>query len=161
MDPRAPILVVAGSAQLLLGLWIRRGGLRQRVLMYRDFSRPWFYRNSAFVHLPSGLFLLSVGLGYSLMQIGGPIAALVSAALLPVAIAAAILSVAWLLDPPQVAKPPWLLDEERLTGKPIDPHPRIRKFERISVVLLAGVAVALLLAGVVIGLGEMLLGIAR
>jgi hypothetical protein len=68
-----------------------------------------------------------------------------------------VLSVLWTYSPPDVAKPAWLRAEERRYGRPQDPSPRLRRLEKLAVMLIFA-PLALSAFVIVLGIIRWLLG---
>lgn len=153
------MILAIGSAELVFGLLVRFGFLRNWLRNYGNYSLPWFVRNAALAVLPGSVFWIASFFGHMLM-IGSdaPLAKVASVALIPVAIAGAVVAMAWAYDPPDIAKPAWLRDREAAAGKPVDPHPRLRRLEFLAAISPLLAIVVGLVAVVLVGLYELVFG---
>ncbi|MEP7378476.1 MAG: hypothetical protein ABI725_02840 [Chloroflexota bacterium] len=142
------LMFVLGVGLLYAALLIRRGWRRWWVLRYRDYRLPLLYRNGAFPLAPSGVALISTSLLTVASAHRQETWALVVMALASAAgVISFVTAVAWTYSPPQIAKPPWLRQEEARLGLPVDPNPRARLFERLWI---ASIFAPLVLALVVV-----------
>jgi hypothetical protein len=149
--------ILAGSLAIAAGIRIRMGGLRSRVLLYRDFRLPFFMRNSAFALVPTGMCFLFAGLGelaYAQLQqpLDGLIFALdvlIVAISIPMVIVAAAVAIFWGYRPPDIAKPQWLREEEALHGKPVDPSVWGRRLDSMPILILIAMGAVIVIIAVV------------
>ena len=151
--------VLAGSLMVAMGIRTRMGGLRSRVLLYRDFRLPWFMRNGAFALVPGGMFFLCTGVAeLAGALLPSPFNILTVAIFLPTGIVAMVVGVAWAYRPPDIAKPQWLREEEARYGKPVDPSVWGRRLGRLTLLILL-VMGALAFITAVVGAVFVLLGL--
>lgn len=138
-----------GTVMLLLGIRVRLGGLRSRVLMYRDFRLPWFIRNATFGLIPGGLGFVCIGaIGLAAPHLNHPLGDLVVLVAVSVGTVSVAIGLVWAYRVPDVAKPAWLLEEEAQQGQPTDPSVIGRRLDQASVIII--VIPAVLAAAVIL-----------
>ena len=128
---------IGGLALVLLalgqGIAIRSGSSRAFERIYRDVENPALLRNLGFALIPVGV-TLAIGLVAGLsVSVSAPRA--VSAALFVLFLVGFLMALGVALRPPDVAKPAWLVEEER-TQRP--GRPRLHGFDLLIACMLGG-----------------------
>jgi len=108
----AASLLVVGLWSVVAGLLFRAGRLRRLGSWYFDTRLPFWLRNFVFAAVPAGCIGLALFLVFPLAQVDALWAeyAMLTAVLLT--LLAFAVSIAFMIKPPRVLKPEWLIGAE-------------------------------------------------
>jgi hypothetical protein len=105
-------LLLVGGWCIAAGVLFRRGSLRRLGAWYFDRRLPFYARNFPFAAIPGGLIGLALFAAFPLALIDSLWAEYVILACVLISAVALVFAIGFMIKPPRVLKPRWIIDLE-------------------------------------------------